>query len=192
MTTARWVLCLAALKVALQLATAGQYGIFRDELYYIACAEHLDLGYVDHPPLVVWITWLVTQSLGTSLHALRLLPALAGGALVWVTAGIAREMGGDRNAQLLAGAMVIPVPIYLLLDHWLTMNAFEPLLWAGLVWLVLRLTLRGDPRYWLAIGALCGIGLLNKYSMALPMAALFTALVVTRHRSLMVSRWFPL
>ena len=29
----------------------GRYGIFRDELYYLASARHLDLGYVDYPPV---------------------------------------------------------------------------------------------------------------------------------------------
>ncbi|PZR70526.1 MAG: hypothetical protein DLM73_17605, partial [Chthoniobacterales bacterium] len=45
------VLSLAAAKLLFHLLTAGRYGIFRDELYYLACSEHLDAGYVDQPPL---------------------------------------------------------------------------------------------------------------------------------------------
>ena len=56
--------------------------MFRDELYYIACARHLAFKYVDHPPLIAWTIWGVLQTLGSSLPALRLPPALAGGALV--------------------------------------------------------------------------------------------------------------
>ncbi len=99
-------------------------------------------------------------------------------------------MGGGRGAQGLAGLMIIPVPAYLMLDHWLTMNAFEPLLWAGLFWMVLRMVLRKEPRYWLAIGALCGVGLLTKYSMLVPMVALAAALVASPYRALLKSRWF--
>jgi len=63
---------LAAATVLFHLLTARGYGIFRDELYYLACAEHLDWGYVDHPPLVAALVWILRHPLGTSLPALRL------------------------------------------------------------------------------------------------------------------------
>jgi hypothetical protein len=67
---------IALLKFALQLHAAPHYGIFRDEMYYLACGQHLGWGYVDHPPLMPFIAWLVSHTLGTSLIAIRLLPAL--------------------------------------------------------------------------------------------------------------------
>jgi hypothetical protein len=181
---------LVFLKIALQLATAGRYGIFRDELYYVACARHMGLGYVDQPPLIAWVTWFAMHVFGTSLVGLRLLPAIAGGLLVWVTAAIAREMGGGRFAQCMAGFAVIPVPDYLMMHHWLTMNAFEPLLWMAMLWLTLRMRSREEPRYWLAIGALAGVGLLNKYSMLFLIAGLLAGVLATRERRLLKSRWF--
>jgi dolichyl-phosphate-mannose--protein O-mannosyl transferase len=48
--------------------------------------------------------------LGDSLFAIRLLPALAGAGLVVLTAMIARELGGGRFAQALAGLAVIVTP----------------------------------------------------------------------------------
>ena len=151
----------------------------RDELYYLACARHLAWGYVDHPPLIAGITWLVAHLFGTSLYALRLLPAVAGALLVWVTAAIASELGGKRFAQCLAAFAILPVPVYLMLDHWLTMNAFEPLLWMTAVWLTLRMLSRSAPKIWLPIGALCGIGLENKYSMLLLAGSLVFGLLLT-------------
>lgn len=184
------VLLLALADVALHLATAARYGIFRDELYYIACARHLTWGYVDHPPLIALITWLVIHTLGTSLIALRLLPALAGGALVILTARTARELGGNSFAQTLAAAAILPVPIYLILHHWLTMNAFEPLLWTGVLYFALRLVNTRDPRYWLPIGILTGIGFENKYSMLFCITALILGLLLTPSRLLLRTRWF--
>src|SRR5579871_501608 len=96
LTTTVFVILLASIKVALHLATANRYGIFRDELYYLACADHLGWGYVDQPPLIAFVTWFASHVFGTSLLGLRLLPALAGGMLVWITAAIARELGGGR------------------------------------------------------------------------------------------------
>lgn len=176
------VLPIACLVALAHLLTAGRYGIFRDELYYIACARHLGAGYVDHPPLIALIAWLVSHTLGSSLLALRLLPALASGVLVWMTARIAQEWGGGRYAQFLAALSIAPVPIYLILQHWLTMNAFEPLCWAGIFWAASRLILRQDPRYWLLIGALAGIGLENKYSIVFPLTGLLFGILLTPAR----------
>src|SRR5688572_6110078 len=92
------VLYLAAAKLLLHLLTVGRYGIFRDELYYLACAEHLDWGYVDQPPAIALIAWFARNVFGTSLLGLRLLPAIAGAALVWLTGKLALEMGGGRFA----------------------------------------------------------------------------------------------
>jgi len=52
------VICIAAAKFFFHVLTAGRYGIFRDELYYLACAEHLDWGYVDQPPLIAFLVWI--------------------------------------------------------------------------------------------------------------------------------------
>ena len=190
LSTAAVVALLALAKFAVQFATAGRYGIFRDELYFVACARHLAWGYVDHPPLIALATWVVVHVFGTSLYGLRLLPAVAGGALAWLTAQTARELGGGRFAQGMAAFAVLPVPIYLLLDHWLTMNAFEPLLWTAAGFLALRMIARDEPRYWVAIGALWGVGLENKYSMLFPAAALVGGLLLTPERRFLRSRWF--
>jgi hypothetical protein len=179
------ILLIACFVVIAHLLTATRYGIFRDELYYVACARHLAAGYVDHPPLIAWITWAVLHTLGSSLLALRLLPALASGLLVWMTAEIAREWGGGRYAQILAALSIAPIPIYLILQHWLSMNAFEPLCWTGLLWAASRIILRRDPRYWVVVGLVVGFGFENKYSIVFPVAGLLLGLLLTPER-----KWF--
>src|SRR6185437_1810731 len=72
------LLYLALVRIALFGLAGPNYGYFRDELYYLACGEHPAWGYVDQPPLIAWIAWLLQHTIGTSLWALRLLPALAG------------------------------------------------------------------------------------------------------------------
>src|SRR5438045_864136 len=157
------VLSLALAKLVFHLLIANRYGIFRDELYYLACSEHLAFGYVDQPPLIAFITWIARHLFGDSPVGLRLLPALAGAATVWLTGKLAREMGGGVFAHALAALAIIAAPIYLLLDHWMTMNAFEPLIWIGCVWCLVRAINQGDPRYWLCFGLLVGLGMENKY-----------------------------
>src|ERR1700732_528641 len=100
------VVSLAIAKVLFHLLTAGRYGIFRDELYYLACSEHLGAGYVDQPPLIAFVSWIARHLFGESLIGLRLLPALAGAATVWLTGKLSREMGGGAFAQALAALAV--------------------------------------------------------------------------------------
>jgi len=190
LSTRAVIVILAFTKFAIQFATAGRYGIFRDELYYLACARHLSWGYVDHAPLIAFVAWFIAHVFGTSLYGLRLLPALGGGLLVFVTAAITKELGGRRFAQCMAAFAVIPVPVYLMMNHWLTMNAFEPLLWMTTLWLTLRMLSTNEPRYWLLIGAICGIGLENKYSMIFLAAGLVFGLLITKERRMLKTKWF--
>jgi 4-amino-4-deoxy-L-arabinose transferase-like glycosyltransferase len=90
---------LALVKVLVHLLTAGNYGYFRDELYYIAASERLDLGYVDFPPFVALATALARATLGDSLLALGLLPALAGAAVVVLAGLMARELGAATSPR---------------------------------------------------------------------------------------------
>ena len=184
------VLYLAAAKLVFHLLTAGRYGIFRDELYYLACGEHLDWGYVDQPPLIALVAWIARHLFGDWLIGLRFFPALAGAATVWLTGKLTRELGGGVFAQVLAALAVICVPIYLILHHWLTMNAFEPLIWIGCVWCIVRAINRNDPRYWIWFGLLVGIGMETKYSVAFFVIAVVIGMVLTRDRRFLIAKEF--
>jgi hypothetical protein len=187
---ARFVYIITAAKVLLHLLTATRYGIFRDELYYLACAEHLDWGYVDQPPLIAVITWVARHVFGESLLGLRLLPAIAGGALVILTAKIAQELGGRRFSQSLAALAVAIVPVYLIMHHWMTMNAFEPLIWMGCAWCIVRAINHNELRYWIGFGVLAGIGMENKYSTAFFVIGVVVGLLATRERYVLARRPF--
>src|SRR5215472_2517558 len=183
------VLYIAAGKLLLHLLTAARYGIFRDEMYYLACSQRLAWGYVDHPPLTVFLGWLARHLFGESPLAIRLLPALAGAAMVWLTGRLAREMGGGRFAQALAVLAIVVVPIYLILHHWLTNNVFEHLIWTGCIWLVVRAINTGDPRYWLWLGVMAGIGFETKYSMAFLLLGLLVGVLLGPERRFLASRY---
>ncbi len=159
---------MAVVKVALHLVPTAllDYGYFVDELYYLACSEHLARGFVDMPPLFPAITALIRATLGDSLLALRLLPALAGAALVAMTGLLARDLGGRRFAQGISALAVLTAPIWLALHSIHTMNALDQLFWTGGAWIVVRIVRDGWDKGWLAFGALAGFGLLDKHSMA--------------------------
>src|SRR5215831_12869497 len=129
------IVSFTAVALLAHLLTNGGYGYFRDELYYIACARHLDFGYVDQPPLSILLLRLNQLLLGDSLFAIRLLPALAGAATVALTGIIARELGGRAWAIALACTGSICALFNLAIGNFFSMNAFEPLFWIGAVYL---------------------------------------------------------
>jgi hypothetical protein len=179
----------AAAKLLFHLLTATRYGIFRDEMYYFACSEHLVWGYVDHPPLIALVIWITRHIFGSSVLALRLPAALAGAALVWLAGKLARELGGRRFAQALAALAVFMVPIYLIMNHWITMNAFEPLIWMGCLWCVVRAINSDDEKYWFWFGALAGLGFETKYSIVFFLLGVFVGVLATPERRIFKSKW---
>jgi 4-amino-4-deoxy-L-arabinose transferase-like glycosyltransferase len=184
------VLWIAGAFVALELAVAARYGIHRDELYFLACARHMAWGYVDQPPFVPAVAWLATHLLGTSAFALRLLPAIAGGCAISLTALMARELGGGRKAQTLAALAAATSSQVLAIFHVLSTASFDVLFWTAVTFVVVRLLRTGDERLWLAAGALAGIGLLNKFNLAFLLGALALALLIDGRAQMFRSRWF--
>jgi hypothetical protein len=184
------VLALLALTIHCAVNFSGGYGYFRDEFYYIACTDHLAWGYVDHPPLSIFVLWLNRMLLGDSVFALRLLPALAGATLVYLTGLIVRDLGGGRMAQLVSCLAIIIAPVYLILYDFYSMNAFEPLFWMGAAYVLIKIVNTGHQKLWLLFGILAGFGLQNKHSMLFFGFAVTLGLVLTAQRKQLVSRWF--
>jgi hypothetical protein len=184
-----WVFAVAAIYFLLQMLTATHYGYFRDALYYLACSEHLDWGYVDQPPLIAALGWIARHTLGTSLPALLFWPALAGAARIVLTAAFARELGAGRFGTALAAMLGATPPVWYALDHQFAMNALEPVFWTGCAYVILRTIKTGNPRLWLAFGAIAGLGLQNKYSIAVFAFGLLAGLLLTAQRKLLFTPW---
>jgi hypothetical protein len=180
---------LALAKLLVQLAGIRHYGIFRDELYYWACGEHVAWGYVDQPPLIAFLAWFVRHTVGSSLVAIRILPILAGAAMVYLTGILAHELGAGRFGQFLAALGVLCAPAYLAFDSFFSMNAFEPLFWLLCAWIAVRIMKGASPRWWLVFGVVAGIGLENKHTMLVLGFALIAGLVLSGKWRLLGSKW---
>jgi hypothetical protein len=183
-----WLLATAA--VLLQMLTNDRYGYFRDELYFLACSDHLAWGYVDFAPLVALLARISRFFIGDSLHAIRFLPALAQGAQILITGLIARELGGKRFAIFLSCLCVLFAPVILGNATRLSMNPFEPLFWMGAVYFLLRAINFHEPKFLLAAGVLLGFGLENKHSTAFFLASLTMGLLLSPSRRLLLTKWF--
>jgi len=180
---------IAAVKLLLHLYAGRYYGFFIDELYFIACSNHLAWGYVDMPPLIAGVVKLARLLFGDSLLSTRLFAALAGSGTILLTGRLARELGGGRFAQAIAALSVLVASACLSMSHYMSMNSLEPLLWLGCALVVVRIIRTSNQKLWLWAGLIVGVGLNNKYSMLFFCAGLVVGLLLDSARRAFLKPW---
>jgi len=183
------VVAIALAKFLFHCYFNNQYGYFRDEFDYMACGNHLSWGYVDQPPLIPFLIRVCRALLGDSLRSIRLIPAIASSFLVIQTAVLAREFGGRRFALLLSAVTALVAPQYLSNGSLLGTNCLEPNLWMGCAYFAILAIKRDDPRYWLWFGVVAGIGLQEKYSIAVFGFGIVIGLLLTPQRRVFLNPW---
>jgi hypothetical protein len=179
----------ATAKLLIQLLAVNGYGLNGDELYYLACSDHLAWGYVDQPPLSIFLLHIQRALCGDSLLSIRLLPALAGFFTVFLTGLLARRMGAGIFGQLLAELCALVAPVYLALNHIFSMNAFDVLFWVAALYLVVCIIDGGKPTLWIWLGFVLGLGFENKISVLFLAFGLVVGLLLTKQRRLFLTRW---
>jgi hypothetical protein len=183
-----FLLAFAALKVAVHLAVGSGYGYFRDEFYYLACADHLDWGYVDHPPFSIAALRIWRLLFGDSVVAIRLAPALAGAVTVALAGFMTRRLGGGRFAQAIGMTAILVAPYHLATGGYFSMNAFDSLFWAAAAAVLILILQEERSRHWLLLGVVLGCGLMNKISVLWLGFGLLAGLLLTRERRLLLTR----
>jgi len=186
-----WLIALA--KLLFHIYFNNRYGYFRDEFDYMACGDHLAWGYVDQPPLIPFLIHISRALLGDSLRAVRFLPALASSLLVVQAAVLAREFGGRRFALLLSAVTIVIAPQYLSNGSLLGTNCLEPNLWMGCAYFAILAIKRAGtekaPSYWLWFGVVAGLGLQEKYSIAVFGFGMVVGLLLTPQRRAFLNPW---
>lgn len=160
----------------------GDYGYYRDELYFIVCGQHPAWGYVDQPPLAPLLAALMHVLFPNSLTMLRLIPALAHAGTVALTAETARKLGGGTWAQLLAGTAAFLCPLLLAFGTIFATDSLQPIAWSFCAYALICIIRDHDERWWLPMGLVIGLAFMVKYSIALWVAALLLGLLLTSAR----------
>ncbi len=181
---------LALVKFAAHMLVAGNYGYFRDELYYIIAGRHLQFGYVDFPPMIAVLAALLNVVAGDGLVAIHVVPALAGALVVLLTGLMARQLGGGRYAQALAAVGSLVMLTFLGTGSLFSMDALDELWWALAAYVLIRLLQRDDPRLWLLFGLVAGIGLTTKLTMLFFGFGVTVGLLLTPARR-HLRTWYP-
>lgn len=180
---------LALARFVFHMVTNGQYGFHRDELQTLDDARHLDWGFVVYPPVTPLIGRLELILFGTSLIGFRLFAAMAVSAAMILTGLIARELGGSRHVQILAAVAAGISPVSLVQGAVLQYVAFDYLWGVGLFYLLVRLLKSENPRWWVAIGAVLGLGMETRYTMGFLTLGVVAGVIVTPARRFLRSPW---
>ena len=183
---AAWLI--AALFVAVMLAVSDRFGFQQDELYFLVAGHHLSLGYVDQPPLAPLLT-RVTGVLGVSPTAIRIIPALAGGAVVVISARLAALFGAGRAGRVVTALATACAPVTLGAVHVGNTTPYDLLAWAVVLLCACTALLRDRPRWWLGAGLAAGLGLENEYLVVTLIAALVVGIALTAQRDALRTRW---
>jgi 4-amino-4-deoxy-L-arabinose transferase-like glycosyltransferase len=184
------VILIALAKFLFHCYFNNRYGYFRDEFDYMTCGDHLAWGYVDQPPLIPFLIHVCRAVLGDSLRSIRFIPALGSSLLVVQGALLAREFGGRSFALLLSAITLVIAPQYLSNGSLLGTNCLEPNLWMGCAYFAVLAIKRNDPRYWLWFGVVAGLGLEEKYSIAVFGFGMVIGLLLTPQRRVFLNAWF--
>ncbi len=182
-----WACAGAALLV--HFLTNQRYGYFRDELYFIACARHLDFGYVDLPPFSMLLLRLEMMVFGDSLFALRFFSAIASAGTVALTGLLARELGGRIWGMALGCIGALTSLYFLAIGNFYTPQVYEPLFWTGAIYFLVRIINGAQGRTWIWFGVMVGLGLQNKHSMAFFAVAIVIAILFTPERRHLGQKW---
>lgn len=171
------VVWVVAGKSLLSLFAASRYGWHRDELYYLAASRHLDLGFVDYPPITALLARLSDALWGPSLVGLRSFAMAAGAGVMVLTALIARELGGRRWAQVVAALSMCGLTLGS--NAMFQTVSFDQLAWAAIFWATLRVLRSGGRRDWLVLGSVVGLALETKYTVVVLLVGLAVGFMLT-------------
>lgn len=152
--------------ILLRLVFMRTVNLIPEEAYYWNYAQHLDFGYLDHPPMVAWLIWLSTHILGGSEFALR-----AGALLMWCFTvafcfQLTRNLYG-KTAAFVSALLLSSLPYYVVSGFLIMPDAPLMAAWAGVLFFLERVFFGGNRRAWIGVGICMGLGLISKYSIVL-------------------------
>jgi 4-amino-4-deoxy-L-arabinose transferase-like glycosyltransferase len=175
--------------VILHIATNGRYGFHRDELQVLDDARHLDWGFIVYPPFTPFIERVGLELFGVSLIGLRMFSVLAQAIALIITGLMARELGANRLAQVVAALAVAVSPLPLFEGTEFQYSTFDYLWFVLIAYFFIRLLKSENPRWWLAIGAAIGFGMMTKYTMGFFVVGIVGGVFFTPARRYLKSPW---
>ncbi|MEI6884377.1 MAG: glycosyltransferase family 39 protein [Bacteroidota bacterium] len=185
-----WVYGIALFNILLHFTFYNILSFHRDELLYFSLGQHLSAGYASVPPFIGFMAWLMINTMGYSLLACRILPILFGGIMVWLVAAIAKELKGKQYAQIIASIAFVVTPFNLRTFMLYMPVFFDCFFWTMILYLALRWINTRSDKWLLFLGLAAGLGMLNKYLIAVELLAVIIAFALSGYRNIFTRKYF--
>lgn len=182
------IIFFSIVKLILHLISNSNYGFHRDELLYMAMADHLDWGYKEVPPVIAGATWFTYTFIGDSVFAMRLLPSIAGACIVFLTGLMVMALTGRRFAIVVACSAIIISPSFLASGYLMQPVVFDQLFWALSAFLIIKHIQSRRAIYIYLLGVCVGLGMLTKYTMAFFVISLVAGLLISPQRKIVFTK----
>lgn len=155
----------------LRLIFLGLVDLWPQEAYYWNYAQHLDIGYLDHPPMVAWLIWVTTGLFGDNEFGVRFAAWLGWFATAFFGFGLTRQLFG-KSAAFVSLLLVAVLPFFFVTGLLMTPDAPLVAAWAGTLYFLARALIGGQRNAWWGVGACIGLGMLSKYTIVLLVPAM--------------------
>ena len=157
---------LIGLGVLVRLVFLGLLDLLPEEAYYWSYAQHLSIGYLDHPPMVAWLIYIFQTILGRSEFAVRM-PAFLGWLVFACFMFRFTEDTVGKSVGKVVLVLLVSLPIYMSIGFIMTPDAPLYVCWAGALYFLERAIIGNSKNAWYLAGVFLGLGLLSKYTMGL-------------------------
>jgi dolichol-phosphate mannosyltransferase len=176
---------LIAYAFALRLVYLGSVELLPEETYYWNYSRHLDIGYLDHPPMVAWLIRVGTAAFGQSQFGVRV-GAVCCGVITSIFAYRLTRNLFDETSALVALVLAQALPFFFLSGLLMTPDAPLTAAWAASLYYLERALVAGRSAAWWRAGLALGFGALSKYSIGL-LVPVTLAFMLWDHKS---RRWW--
>jgi dolichol-phosphate mannosyltransferase len=174
----------------LRVLYSAQIELIPEEAYYWNYSRHLDIGYLDHPPMVAWLIRLGTLLFGDTEFGVRFGALCCGTVSSYFIYRLTRNVFGESSA-LLGLALAQVLPFFFLAGMIMTPDAPLTAAWAASLYFLERALIAGRRPAWIWAGLSLGLGLLSKYTIALLGAGTFLFMAADPTARRWFRRWEP-
>jgi dolichol-phosphate mannosyltransferase len=183
-------MCLVVVGFLLRLVYITQIELLPEDSYYWNYAQHLDLGYLDHPPMVAWLIWLGTAVCGDSEFGVRISALCCAAVASLFAYRLTRNLFGEPSA-VVALVLMQALPFFFLAGMLMTPDASLTAAWAATLYFLERALIAGRSRAWLLAGVSIGIGLISKYTIGTLVPAMLLFVILDPQSRRWLLRWEP-
>lgn len=176
--------------VFIRLIFIGVMGLMPQDAYYDFYAQHLDLSYYDHPPMIAYLLRIFTAVFGKKVFVLKLSDSIVTWLSVLAFYALAKRFLSLHKAQY---GLLLLLSTFMITILSLISTPDSPLI---LCWTISLLFLHSaifesKKKYWISAGIMTGLCFDSKYTAVFLIIGLVGFLLISnKYRKFLFSRWF--